>query len=65
MCCGSAWGIGVYYYDDEETGQKEPMYGFPPRGMNPHDFDPDRESCTPAEIAAWEQAIVAWDKEQP
>ena len=39
---------------------KEPIYGFP-CVENPHDFTPDEESCTPAELAFWEQAKRRWD----
>jgi hypothetical protein len=37
---------------------KEAIYGFP-CVENPHDFTPDEESCTPAEIAFWEDAKKA------
>ncbi len=38
-----------------------PVYGgFP--GGDPRNFTPDRECCTPAEIAAWEAACAAWDR---
>lgn len=36
------------------------VYGFP-CVENPHDFSPDRESCTEAEIAFWEDAKKRWD----
>jgi hypothetical protein len=39
---------------------KEACYGFP-CVENPHDFTPDEESCTPEEIAFWEDAKVRWD----
>lgn len=39
---------------------KEPVYGFP-CVENPHDFEPDYESCTPEEIAFWEDAKKRWD----
>ena len=39
---------------------KEPVYGFP-CVENPHDFEPDRESCTDEEIAFWEDAKKRWD----
>ena len=39
---------------------KEPIYGFP-CVENPHDFMPDPEACTPAEIAFWEDAKKRWD----
>lgn len=35
-------------------------YGFP-CVENPHDFTPDEESCTPEEIAFWEDAKKRWD----
>ena len=36
------------------------VYGFP-CVENPHDFTPDRESCTNDEIAFWEEAKRRWD----
>jgi hypothetical protein len=36
------------------------VYGFP-CVENPHDFSPDRESCSEAEIAFWEDAKKRWD----
>lgn len=51
--CGSRWGIGIYDSGDPEFGT---VYGFPPDGIDPHDFTPDYESCTKKEIEAWEQA---------
>lgn len=54
--CGSPWGIGVY------TIEGESIYGYPPRDMNPHDFDPDPECCLADEIAAWKAACAAWDR---
>ena len=39
---------------------KEAVYGFP-CVENPHDFSPDEESCTPEEIAFWEDAKKRWD----
>ena len=39
---------------------KEPIYGFP-CVENPHDFEPDRDSCTPEEIAFWENSKKRWD----
>ena len=39
---------------------KEPHYGFP-CVENPHDFSPDYESCTEAEIAFWEDSKKRWD----
>lgn len=39
---------------------KEAIYGFP-CVENPHDFTPDSECCTPAEIAFWEDAKKRWD----
>ncbi len=38
----------------------ESVYGFP-CVENPHDFEPDQECCTPAEIAFWEDAKKRWD----
>ena len=39
---------------------KEAIYGLP-CVENPHDFSPDEESCTPEEIAFWEDAKKRWD----
>jgi len=39
---------------------KEAVYGFP-CVENPHDFQPDAESCTAKEIAFWEDAKKRWD----
>jgi hypothetical protein len=39
---------------------KEAIYGFP-CVENPHDFEPDRESCTADEIVFWEEAKKRWD----
>ena len=39
---------------------KEAVYGFP-CVENPNDFSPDEESCTPEEIAFWEDAKKRWD----
>lgn len=65
IACGSPWGIGGYYHCHDEAcfcgGQA--VYGFPPRGMNPEDFTPDEESCTPHEIASWEEALALWRKQ--
>jgi hypothetical protein len=60
LACGSPWGIGTYMWLDEH-GSMDASYGFPDPSMNPHDFSPDRECCTEAEVAAWEAAKVAWD----
>lgn len=38
---------------------KEGCYGFP-CVEDPHDFTPDEESCTPEEIAFWEDAKKRW-----
>lgn len=42
---------------------KEPIYGFP-CVENPHDFTPHEESCTPQEIAFWQDAKTRWDAGQ-
>ena len=39
---------------------KEAVYGFP-CVENPNDFSPDEKSCTPEEIAFWEDAKKRWD----
>jgi hypothetical protein len=44
----------------ESAAPKEPVYGLP-CVENPHDFEPDQECCTPAEIAFWEDAKKRWD----
>lgn len=36
-----------------------PVYGFP-CVENPHDFIPDGESCSPAEIEAHRRACATW-----
>lgn len=38
---------------------KQPVYGFP-CVSDPHDFCPDYESCSPAEIEAWQQAKASY-----
>ena len=40
---------------------KKPNYGFP-CVTDPHDFEPDHESCTPAEIEAHRLACANWGK---
>lgn len=40
---------------------QQPVYGFP-CVINPHDFDPDRDCCSPAEIEAWQRAKANWGK---
>jgi hypothetical protein len=40
---------------------KQPIYGFP-CVSDPHDFDPDRESCSPTEIEAWRTACANFGK---
>jgi hypothetical protein len=59
--CSSPWGIGTYTVDWGDG--PEPMYGFPSPIMNPHDFAPDHQCCTPEELAAWRAALTAWDEE--
>lgn len=34
-------------------------------GGDPRDFSPDREACTPEEIAAWEAACAAAERDEP
>lgn len=53
IVCTSSWGLGTFDTGDPEFGIQ---YGFPTADIDPHDYDPDRESCMPKEIAAWEQA---------
>jgi hypothetical protein len=60
--CSSPWGIGVYTLEYEDG--PESIYGYPPVSMNPHDFEPDTECCTPEEIAEWEAACVQWDSDE-
>lgn len=36
-------------------------YGYYPGGGDPRDFSPDRELCSPEEIAAWEADCAAWE----
>jgi hypothetical protein len=40
---------------------KQAVYGFP-CVTNPHDFDPDHECCSPAEIEAHRLAKANWGK---
>lgn len=61
ILCGSPWGIGAYTFFLDDGVTEETIYGFPPRGMNPHKFRPDAECCRPEEIAAWEKAKLEWD----
>lgn len=44
-----------------ETAEGE-SYGSPIGIANPHDFTPDRQCCSPEEIAAWEAACEAYDR---
>lgn len=60
IVCGSAWGIGTYNIRDEDNNVVDTGYGFY-RTRNPYDWRPDRESCTAAEVAAWEAACALWD----
>lgn len=62
IVCGSSWGVGVYDTGTEEFGV---LYGFPPRNLDPHDFTPDFESCSPAEVKAWREAKQACKCGQP
>lgn len=43
-----------------DESEMEYLYGFP-LVSNPHDFAPDYQCCTPAEIAAWESDCKLWD----
>jgi|GEM_PF-4358433 len=61
FACGSSWGIGAYTFFLEDGVTEEACYGYPPKGMNPHKFRPDMESCFPREIEAWEKAKLEWD----
>lgn len=38
-----------------------PLYGYP-HVDDPHDFDPDPECCSPAEIATWKMACATYGK---
>jgi hypothetical protein len=40
---------------------KEPIYGFP-CVIDPHDFTPDLEACTPEEVVAWKLDCERWDR---
>lgn len=40
---------------------KSPVYGYPCVD-DPHDFDPDVECCSPAEIEAWRRACANYGK---
>lgn len=56
IACGSTWGMGVTTYEDGES-----TYGFG-HGGNPHNFSPDYEVNTDAEIKAWKEACELWDR---
>ncbi len=43
---------------------EEPCYGHPVT-QNPHDFTPDEESCSEAEIERHRRALEAWDRGEP
>jgi hypothetical protein len=55
---GSPWGLGVY-----ETPNGK-MYGYPPKGTNPHNFWPDEEACFAEELEAHLQALHEWDNKR-
>jgi len=62
IACGSPWGIGGYYHchDSACFCEGREVYGFPPSEMNPEDFTPDEDSCTPKELAAHAEALAVW-----
>lgn len=59
--CQSPWGIGGYRAWDEDAGEWVWLYGLY-RPENPHDFSPDYENCSAAEINQWMRDLEAWDK---
>ena len=65
IVCSAPWGIGTYRIPEEfrEQGYGDTGYGFM-KTDNPHDFWPDHESCTEAEIAAHKEACDVWDAAQ-
>lgn len=60
ICGSGGWGIGSYKMRFED-GTEDTGYGFF-RPENPHDFFPDAESCTTAEIENHRAAREEWDK---
>lgn len=55
--CSHPWGIGTYFLPEwGEDG--EWIYGYP-FGADPHDFTPDRDCVTAAELAAHTAALAA------
>lgn len=64
IMCGHSWGIGAYRYFDVETNKWVEGYGIGVRPDNPHDFTPDYEFCTEAEIDAWRAACAAYDEKR-
>jgi hypothetical protein len=65
IICSAPWGIGTYRIPYESRDSRDAWgsdigYGyFQPKNL--HDFWPDEEMCTPAEIAAHKEACDAWD----
>lgn len=61
MVCGSSWGMGVTTFPNEPSDSEfSEIYGFG-MGGDPHDFEPDYDSNTKDEIAAWEKAKAECD----
>lgn len=54
---GPRWGMGTYKTGDPDPEWAE-SYGYAAPGLSPHDWEPDREVCTPEEIARWEAALA-------
>lgn len=58
FACGGKWGMGVTDYgqfEDNPDDEYRFIYGFGGSG-DPHNFTPDYDCNTKAEIAAWEKA---------
>jgi hypothetical protein len=60
--CGSSWGMGVTEFpdatDEEKAEGYDIVYGFA-MGGDPHNFSPDYEWNSKAEIQAWKDAKAA------
>jgi hypothetical protein len=57
-----SWGIGVYEYRDEQTGEIEKIYGYPPLGCNPRCYTPDYQLCSLEEIQNWKEDLEEINK---
>jgi hypothetical protein len=49
---------------DRDNWDQESLYGYP-HVDDPRDFFPDRECCSPEELASHAAAVAAWESGQP